>query len=768
QILVDGGGGLNSDGAGSGQLTATISTQIPLRAINEIDGTISNQTGSSANKIGQIIFDGSKGGPSSTGSGILAVAFENTASLNASNSGSISNTGTALGLGQILFDGTGGSCTVQLSSANTIFALNTATGTIEGNQIAFYNTVIQGNGTVQAVNEGGTILHGVAFYGPLSAAENLNVELSRSSLWVDATTNSSFAIGSLSGDTSSSATLNQSFTINTSSGTQKTFAGNISGSGGLTITGNGQQILAGTNSYTGSTNILSGMLTLQNSNIAGTLFVANGATFSGTGTVANTTTIEGTIKPGNSPGTLTFLNGLILSPSSTTQIEVNTTQSSLLAVSGGNASIAGTLQILEDPGVRAGNTYPIITVNGANLLGTFYNITTTGPLIPVIVYSGNEATLTLENSPATFAALLNAPDRILRNLETLKHLDVRRKNIFKTQMTSSELTAENSEIALFGRKPTQTKIQESQQLAKKAGENSPKPWSVYIEPMGSFGHVTSKNNVFGNTFQMVGARAGTDYLWTDECPSDTSWRYGLGFLTEYSHLWGQLDHNAGTFTNNLAYGSIYSTFVPAAVQELSLNIIGGGGYSWYTFHRYPLGSSSLQAKGTPGGVQADGLFDIEYVFRQTQFTSLPKHFSITPSAAVQYTYAHINGYQESGAGIYNLKIDHQTTMTLSSLLGLRMSYLFLADSSITVCPELLAEWQHQFLNDSIDTASALETASFGEFSLIIPQFPRNSLVAGADIRIDIYKKAMVQLNYDLWYNQRGIINFFLLECKTEF
>lgn len=768
QIVMDGGGGLNADGGGSGHLIATISTETPLSAINESGGTISNQTGSSANKIGQMIFDGSKGGPGSIGSGTLAITFENAASLSASNSGSISNTGTTLGLGQILFDGTGGSCTVQLGSTSAIFALNTATGTVGGDQIAFYDTVIQGNGTVKAVNEGGSILHGVAFYGPLITAENLNVELSGSSLWVDATTNSSFTIGSLSGDTSSTAALHQSLTINTSSGVQKTFAGNISGSGGVTITGNGQQTFSGVNSYTGATNILSGMLTLQNSNIPGTLFVASGATFSGTGTIAGAASIDGTIRPGNSPGTLTFLSGLTLSPGSTTQIEIDNSQASLLAVSGGNASIAGTLQILEDPGVRAGKTYPIVTVSGANLLGTFNKITTTGPLIPIVVYSSNEVTLTLENSPATFAALLSAPDRILRNTETLKHLDVRRQNVFKAQERSSRLTAQNSEIARFGRRPTQTQIQESHQLAERAERNAPKPWSIYIEPMGSVGHVTSKKNVFGNTFQMIGARAGTDYLWTEECMSDASWRYGVGFLAEYSHWWGQLYHNAGTFSNNSAYGSLYGTFVPKAAQELSFNLIGGGGYSWYTFHRYPLGSSSLQTKGNPGGVQADGLFDIEYVFRQTQFASLPKHLLITPTAAVQYTYAHINGYQESGAGIYNLKVDHQTSMTLSSLLGLRMGYLFLADSSITVYPEILAEWQHQFLNASIDTQGTSTATDFGEFPLTIPEFPRNSLIAGADVRIDIYKKAMIQLNYDLWYNQRGIINFFLLECKTEF
>ncbi len=124
-------------------------------------------------------------------------------------------------------------------------------------------------------------------------------------------------------------------------------------------------------------------------------------------------------------------------------------------------------------------------------------------MIPIVAYSSNEATLTLENSPGTFAALLTAPDRILRNIETLKHLDVRRQNVFRAQETSSRLTAENSEIARFGRRPTQTQIQESHQLTERAERNAPKPWSVYIEPMGSFGHVKSNKGIFGNTFQIA-------------------------------------------------------------------------------------------------------------------------------------------------------------------------------------------------------------------------------------------------------------------------
>lgn len=752
QILFDGSGGLNSDGGSGGSLSATLSSTTPVSAVNETGGIMSSNTGSAVNKIGQIIVDGSLGSAtSSVSSGRATLTLSHAASLSASNSGTIESFGTTQGLGQILFDGRpgssgAGSCVLQLGSANTLIALNTVSGVVDGDQIAFYDTVVHGNGVAHATNALGTIGHGIAFYGPTSMAEDLNVMLTASSLWVDATTTPSFTLGPLSGDTTSSAILNQTTTINTASGVAGAFDGDISGSAGITIRGSGQQIFAGTNSYEGATLVSSGTLTLQHSNIPATLLVAQGGTFSGTGTVAGAATIEGRVQPGNSPGTLYFSSGLTLAPSATTQIEVDKTQASLLAVSGGNASIAGSLKVLEDSGVRLGKSYPIVTVSGGDVVGRFRSVENTGAWIPIVTYLADEVTLTLTTPPSSFGALLYAPDRILRNLETLKHLDVRRATAFAASQTESETPGSKLTIAMVGDMLPELPAQDREPV-------SPRPWSVYVEPTGSFGHVKSRRNVVGNTFQSAGARGGFDYLWTEAC-------IGLGLITEYNHWWGQQYHHAGTFTSDVAYGSLYGTFVPKTLRELSVNLIGGGGYSWYTFERPPLGSSSPRAQGDPGGALADALFDVEYAFQH-------KNFRLTPTAALQYTYAHINGYRETGAGIYDMHVDAQTSMTLSSLLGFRTGYCCCADSPITLTPELMAEWQYQYLDSSVNT-TMFATASVGEFPFIVPGFARNSLIAGADLRIGIHDNVAVQLNYDLWYNRTALINFFLLECKVEF
>ena len=94
-------------------------------------------------------------------------------------------------------------------------------------------------------------------------------------------------------------------TVAPASGVNTTFAGVISGNGGLTMAGGGSLILTGTNLYTGTTTVNGGSLLVQG-NLAATssVTVSNGI-LGGTGTVGGSITVNGTLAPGtNGVGTL--------------------------------------------------------------------------------------------------------------------------------------------------------------------------------------------------------------------------------------------------------------------------------------------------------------------------------------------------------------------------------------------------------------------------------------------------------------------------------
>lgn len=213
-----------------------------------------------------------------------------------------------------------------------IWTLNAqATGT-STNSLAAPNSYT--GGTI--LNQGGITLGTSATLGSGSLQVNNTNSTAAGTGVVLTATASNLTVGSLSGtiatptsgiNTATINTAGRTFTVNqTANGT---YAGTISGaSGNFTLGASSTHTLTltGTNTYTGTTNVNGGTLIINGSTSTSSLVtVATIGTLGGSGTVGGATTVNGTLRPGNSPGELTFSNILTLTSTATTVMEIDGT-----------------------------------------------------------------------------------------------------------------------------------------------------------------------------------------------------------------------------------------------------------------------------------------------------------------------------------------------------------------------------------------------------------------------------------------------------------
>ncbi|MGD1020913.1 MAG: glycosyl hydrolase family 28 protein, partial [Verrucomicrobiia bacterium] len=157
-----------------------------------------------------------------------------------------------------------------------------------------------------------------------------------------------------------------------------TFAGTIAdGTGGssphtvaLVEVGTGALTLSAANTYSGGTTVSNGTLSVENTAGSGTgagaVTIVSGGTLGGTGVVAGPVTVNGTLSPtlstGNSPGTLTVSNNLVVNSGAVLQYQLGA--NSDLTVVSGNLTLGDTLNVSNAGGFSNG-TYTLFTYGGA-------------------------------------------------------------------------------------------------------------------------------------------------------------------------------------------------------------------------------------------------------------------------------------------------------------------------------------------------------------------------------------------------------------------
>ncbi|MGF7229011.1 MAG: autotransporter outer membrane beta-barrel domain-containing protein [Candidatus Saccharibacteria bacterium] len=231
-------------------------------------------------------------------------------------------------------------------------------------------------------------------------------------------------MSSLSGSGGSLDLGSNTLTLDTS--VRNTFTGTVSGQG-MTLQGGGTQILDGQTNFTASATIAGGTLEIGDSDSPSAtltspqVLVQSGGTLRGHGSVIGHVTNDGTVRPGGSIGVLTINGDYTQSVSGTLTIDVTPIQASELKVNG-QASLAGTLNLIYAPGTYAEHTYTLVQADA--LTGRFATTTASGApavLIPDVVYGSTAVYLALATVHPADGALYGNLQQVasLANQQTL-------------------------------------------------------------------------------------------------------------------------------------------------------------------------------------------------------------------------------------------------------------------------------------------------------------------------------------------------------------
>ncbi len=216
---------------------------------------------------------------------------------------------------------------------------------------------------------------------------------------------SSADLDALFSNTLSGFTLNATtgVAIDTTAG-NFTYATNQTSTRALSKVGANTLTLSGSGNYS-STLVHEGTLLINGNNGSGTVTVDAGATLGGSGTIGGAATIRGNLKPGNSPGEITFLNNLTLQSSATVTMEINGTSrgSTFDAVTVGNLlTYDGALVLTLGTTFGAGD-YTFDLFSFASASGSFSSVVLGGSYSGTLTNSGGIWTLSQGNETWNFS-----------------------------------------------------------------------------------------------------------------------------------------------------------------------------------------------------------------------------------------------------------------------------------------------------------------------------------------------------------------------------
>lgn len=629
-------------------------------------------------------------------------------------------------------------------------ALNVATtgGTIDNNgqAIALAGTIINTAATATPFTLSGT--------GAGTIASTIN--------------NSGTLVVATSGRTTLSGAIANSGQVVVASSETTTLSGAITNSGGtLAVRNGGQANLTGAVTG-GAIAVENGVLSL-NGTASSTVTVGTQGTLRGTGRISGATTITGSLRPGNSPGTMTFTAPVTQGAGSTLALEIDGTgtgngagnYSRIIITGAGNGYSIGTGVTLTP--VLRGITYATGETAGTNsftlslgqrltgviqaeggVSGTFTTITqpTAGLAAGTrIVALYNPSSVDLFVAAASYGGLAGLTPNHAAAGRAVDALEAARNPAAQPLLNaliplglaglttamgdiSGEINA-NLPLAAIDISRGFGNVVATRQGGLHTGSEG---WQSWGRAFGARARTSEDGNNPGFRHRMSGGLAGVDY------GMDSELRVGVAVGYADAKLTGRQD--SGTVSIDSLYVGNYLGW---SRDGLFIDAQVGMSFSDYeTARSITLGTQTRQASGKTDGKSLGGAVEVGY--RADLGGAV-----FEPSAFLRYDGSDADAFAETGADILSLTVAGEKHKELRAGLGGRISHSVSLDNGATLSPELSARWEHEMLNPNYTTSQSLLGQSF----LVEAAKPgRDTAVLGGGVALTMANQVRLAVRYD--------------------